>query len=336
MGIDVKSKKFKVIMIVSVSFLSLLIFLIVVVKRFQNKAANEYALSEPDLETYVEKNKESELKTDKFDKSKLTGIFYQERVDSARIADSLEQLRLDSLKYVKDFGDKKIRKTAVRKSTSFKKDTSGYVLNVPTKEKKTYNRGYVPKKKKKTTSTVKPKYDPEVTFFFRTTNKYMAYDHSVSTEKGSKLSPKAKKYQAVIYGDQEVVNGGSVTIKSINDIRLKGKVIPKHSVFFGRATFNANRILVSIHQVVSPIGSFELAMTVYGNDYQKGIFHNFGFMKQQEEGVGGVALESALDFVPGPTGTALKSTKNISKKLLKAHEKPVFLKDGYTVYLKII
>ena len=336
MKIDYKSNKFKVAVAVGISFLVFLIFLIVFFKKYKEKHKDNYSLEEPDLENYALNNKDNEVYQKKFSKTVLTDVFYRKQLDSTLLADSLEQVRLDSMKQAKleqqklqkekiSSDTRSLRKTSVKK----KKDTTGYSLKIPVKDKKK-----VTSYKKKKRSVVRSNYKPDVTFFFRTTDKYTNYVNVSSTEGTKQLSSKSKKYQAIIYGDQEINNGGTVSMKSVNDIRIGKTILPKHTIFFGRAKYVGNRITISIFQAVSQVGNFELKMKVYDNDYQEGIYHNFGYVEEKEKSTAGVALEEATNLIGGTAGTAIKSTTNISKKLLKAHEKSVYLKDGYSVYIK--
>jgi len=335
MKIDYKSNKFKIAVAVGLSFLVFLVFLIVFFKKYKEKYKDSYSLEEPDLEDYAANNKDNEVYQKKFSKTVLTDVFYKKQLDSTRLADSLEQVRLDSIDQAKleqqrlkneklSSNTRSLKKKSVRK----KKDTTSYSLKIPVKDKKrtTY--------KKKKRNIVKSNYKPDVTFFFRTTDKYTNYANVSSIEGNKQLSSKAKKYQAIIYGDQEINNGGTVSMKSVNDIRVGKTILPKHTIFFGRAKYVGNRITISIFQAVSQVGNFELRMAVYDNDYQEGIYHNFGYVEEKEKSTAGIALEEATNLIPGATGKALKSTTNISKKLLKAHEKSVYLKDGYSVYIK--
>ena len=96
------------------------------------------------------------------------------------------------------------------------------------------------------------------------------------------------------------------------------------AIFLGRAKYVENRVHVNIFQAISPIGTYELNMVVFDNDYQEGIFHNFGF--KNENSVSDIAIDEAANIIGGPIGNVVKSSKNISKKLIKAHEKSIYLK----------
>lgn len=144
--------------------------------------------------------------------------------------------------------------------------------------------------------------------------------------------------RAEVYGDQKIPNGGGIIFRNTEEIIVGDIKIPKNSILYGKASYNADRVLIAVSRAKTQAGDELLDLTCFDNDYIEGIF----FKAPRDEAVDKTKDDANEDIseqiknsklIVKGVKTVEKAVKNTADAIKK--DRKLSLEDGYIVYLKI-
>lgn len=144
--------------------------------------------------------------------------------------------------------------------------------------------------------------------------------------------------EAIIAANQTIVNGAVVKFRTVNDIYVNGRLVPKDNIISGIATLEGERLIVEIKSIRSGKNLFGVKLEVYDMDGLPGIYIpgtiNRDVAKESLNNSLSLAdmtsLDPSLKAQATATGVgALKSLISKKSKLVR-----VQVKAGYKVLLK--
>ena len=163
---------------------------------------------------------------------------------------------------------------------------------------------------------------------------------TVSNTISGKSSPIKSKdmIRAEVYGDQKIPNGGGIIFRNTDEININDVKVPKNSILYGKASYNADRVMISVTRAKTQAGDELLDLTCFDNDYIEGIF----FKAPRDEAVDKTTDDANSDIAEQLQNSKLivkgvktveKAVKNTADAIKK--DRKLSLEDGYIVYLKI-
>ena len=144
--------------------------------------------------------------------------------------------------------------------------------------------------------------------------------------------------RAEVYGDQKIPNGGGIIFRNTDEIIINDIKVPKNSILYGKASYNADRVMISVTRAKTQAGDELLDLTCFDNDYIEGIFfkapRDEAIDKTTDDANSDIAeqLQNSKLIVKG-VKTVEKAVKNTADAIKK--DRKLSLEDGYIVYLKI-
>lgn len=154
----------------------------------------------------------------------------------------------------------------------------------------------------------------------------------------SKQSKSKDMIRAEVYGDQKIPNGGGIIFRNTEEIIINDVKVPPNSILYGKASYNADRVMIAVTRAKTQAGDELLDLTCFDNDYIEGIF----FKAPRDEAVDKTKddanediseqLKNSKLIVKG-VKTVEKAVKNTADAIKK--DRKLSLEDGYIVYLKI-
>ena len=143
--------------------------------------------------------------------------------------------------------------------------------------------------------------------------------------------------EAIIAGNQTIVNGAVVKFRLLNEIYINGKLIPKDILVSGIASLDGERLQVEINSIRSGKSIYNVKLEVFDMDGLPGIYIpgtiNRDVAKESLNNSLSLADVSSLDpsFKAQATTTGISALKSLVSK--KAKLIRVQLKAGYKVLL---
>lgn len=143
--------------------------------------------------------------------------------------------------------------------------------------------------------------------------------------------------EAVIAGNQTIVNGAVVKFRLLNEIYINGKLIPKDILVSGIASLDGERLQVEINSIRSGKSIYNVKLEVFDMDGLPGIYIpgtiNRDVAKESLNNSLALADMTSLDpsFKAQATTTGISALKSLVSK--KAKLVRVQLKAGYKVLL---
>jgi conjugative transposon TraM protein len=143
--------------------------------------------------------------------------------------------------------------------------------------------------------------------------------------------------EAVIAGNQTIVNGAVVKFRLLNEIYISGKLIPKDILVSGIASLDGERLQVEINSIRSGKSIYNVKLEVFDMDGLPGIYIpgtiNRDVAKESLNNSLALADMTSLDpsFKAQATTTGISALKSLVSK--KAKLVRVQLKAGYKVLL---
>ncbi|MDY5813704.1 MAG: conjugative transposon protein TraM [Bacteroides sp.] len=144
---------------------------------------------------------------------------------------------------------------------------------------------------------------------------------------------------ASIYGDQTIVSGGTVKLRLVEPLLIRGTEIPKHTIIYGVAQMTANRLKISVTDLrygsyISPV-----SFTVYDVDALEGLNlpNNIKAESAKELGQGVSRVDLPISSLETAVVTdVISSTTQVARQLLgkQIATQKVHLKSNYRLYLK--
>ena len=154
----------------------------------------------------------------------------------------------------------------------------------------------------------------------------------VLSEKRSNVSGEKDYYKVQVYGDQQVQNNTALAVRNTETVYYKNLVIPPNSIFYGRASFNGNRVIVQINRVKMPAGEFPIRFVIQDNDHIEGIYYKSPVDEVVDDAQDGVNTSvnpsKSINLVNSITQNGLSRTKELLQKT-----RTLNLEEGYLLYL---
>ena len=140
-------------------------------------------------------------------------------------------------------------------------------------------------------------------------------------------------FNAVVNGDQKLIGNAILSLRLTEAATVNGHTFPRNTLVYGRASGGmGGRIKVR----VTRIQTVPVVLAVFDNDYQEGIAYLSNepvstALADTRDG----AVDEVLNAIPyGGVASGLADLgKSIVRKSRKA--KPVFLADGYPVFIAL-
>jgi hypothetical protein len=169
----------------------------------------------------------------------------------------------------------------------------------------------------------------------RTPSVYSTYKEELTTTHDNVIL-----FSAKVYGFQKIKTNETVTLRNTEVVVSNGHTIPAGSIFRGVAKMSGNRMSIDITSAVSRDGRYSVKMSIYDNDFVKGIFVK-EVSEATEDNVSS-ATDAAINIATSavPFGSVVKSVgketvKQTQRALEKQNKITITLEDGYDVYLAI-
>ncbi len=164
------------------------------------------------------------------------------------------------------------------------------------------------------------------------TNKfYSAYD-------GQQANQLQTAINAVVYGTQTVVDGSTVKLRLLQDVVMRGIILPKNNFVFGVASLKGERLEIKITSIRHINSLYSVDLSIYDMDGMSGIYIPGAITREVAkqssdlaiQNVGYSNLDASLKAQAATVGVeAVKSLLSKKVKLIK-----VIVKSGYQVLLK--
>ena len=144
--------------------------------------------------------------------------------------------------------------------------------------------------------------------------------------------------EAIIAANQTIVNGAVVKFRTVSDIYINGKLIPKDNLISGIASLDGERLVVEINSIRCGKNLFNVKLEVYDMDGLPGIYIpgtiNRDVAKESLNNSLSLADMTTLDpsFKAQATATGIGAVKSLISKKTKLVR--VQVKAGYKVLLK--
>lgn len=161
--------------------------------------------------------------------------------------------------------------------------------------------------------------------------------YSYSDEKELK-GEEQNAIEAIIANNQTIVNGAVVKFRTINDIFINGKLIPKNTLVSGIAGLEGERLAIEINSIRSGKSLYNVKLEVYDMDGLPGIYIpgtiNREVAKESLNNSLSLADITAIDpsLKAQATATGIGALKSLVSK--KAKLVRVQVKAGYKVLFK--
>lgn len=144
--------------------------------------------------------------------------------------------------------------------------------------------------------------------------------------------------EAVIAANQTIVNGAVVKFRTINDIYVNGRLVPKDNIISGIASLDGERLIVEISSIRSGKNLFNVKLEVYDMDGLPGIYIPGTINRDvaKESANNSLTLMDMGSLDPSlkaqATATGIGALKSLISKKVKLVK--VQVKTGYKVLLK--
>ena len=144
--------------------------------------------------------------------------------------------------------------------------------------------------------------------------------------------------EAVIATNQTIVNGAVVKFRTINDIYVNGRLVPKDNIISGIASLDGERLIVEINSIRSGKNLFNVKLEVYDMDGLPGIYIPGTINRDvaKESANNSLTLMDMGSLDPSlkaqATATGIGAIKSLISKKVKLVK--VQVKAGYKVLLK--
>ncbi len=144
--------------------------------------------------------------------------------------------------------------------------------------------------------------------------------------------------EAIIAANQTIVNGAVVKFRTVSDIYINGKLIPRDNLISGIASLDGERLVVEINSIRCGKNLFNVKLEVYDMDGLPGIYIpgtiNRDVAKESLNNSLSLGDMTTLDpsFKAQATATGIGAVKSLISK--KAKLVRVQVKSGYKVLLK--
>lgn len=144
--------------------------------------------------------------------------------------------------------------------------------------------------------------------------------------------------EAIIAANQTIVNGAVVKFRTVTDIYVNGKLIPKDNLISGIASLDGERLIIEINSIRCGKNLFNVKLEVYDMDGLPGIYIpgtiNRDVAKESLNNSLSLADMTTLDpsFKAQATATGIGAVKSLVSKKTKLIR--VQVKAGYKVLLK--
>lgn len=143
--------------------------------------------------------------------------------------------------------------------------------------------------------------------------------------------------EAVIHDMQELVAGSTVKMRLLNDIRIRGRLIPKDQFIYGVCAINGERLTVEVSSIRTGNSLLPVSLEVYDLDGLPGIYIPGAITRDAAKQASDNALQNiqlmSLDPSIGAQAAAagVEAAKGLFSK--KAKLIKVTVKAGYQVFL---
>ena len=142
-------------------------------------------------------------------------------------------------------------------------------------------------------------------------------------------------FTAQVYGDQKIQNNTALVVRNTEEVNYNDKTIPINSIFFGKATFSGNRVMILLTKVKTPNGEFPVRFSVMDNDRIEGLYYKAPLDEvvdnAQDDANTGVTVSSNYSLINSTTQGALNRTKELLQK-----SRTLTLEEGYLIYIVAI
>ncbi len=147
----------------------------------------------------------------------------------------------------------------------------------------------------------------------------------------SKVNTNYTSFPAVVYGDQNVKDGGSVVLRITEKINYSNVVIPANSILYGRANYSGNRVIITLSKARANNQDIMINFTVNDNDNLPGIEYKAPIdeVKDKASDDGSINIPGNYGQVISKVGEkAYQGAKELVQKSRSLH-----LEDGYSVFV---
>jgi hypothetical protein len=173
----------------------------------------------------------------------------------------------------------------------------------------------------------KKEIDPDLQFSSNdfSTGSRRASNETVKKEPGKVYIP------AVVHQQVTATQGSRVTLRTTEEIKYDGKVIPKNTILYATVRFNDYRVQLSLPPITFRDGSYLLkkVYTYDGNDLEKGLYARELLENEAASETAGEVVDNVNNEIP--SGVVRTATKALAKGRIK--EKSVTLRMNHPVII---
>nr|WP_067054204.1 conjugative transposon protein TraM [Mucilaginibacter sp. L294] len=144
--------------------------------------------------------------------------------------------------------------------------------------------------------------------------------------------------EAVVHEDQTLVNGSTVKLRLLDDINVKGKIVPKDNFIYGTVSLDGERLTVKISSLRYKKSLFPVKLSVFDIDGLDGIYIPGAIARDVAKSSADRSIQtlgiSSFDQSLGAqaAGAGIEAAKSFLSKKIKLIK--VMVKAGYKVLLR--
>jgi conjugative transposon TraM protein len=144
--------------------------------------------------------------------------------------------------------------------------------------------------------------------------------------------------EAVVHEDQTIVNGSTVKLRLLNDINVKGTVIPKDNFIYGTASLEGDRLKVKIGSLRYKKSLYPVQLSIFDIDALDGIYIPGAIAREvakssADQSIQTIGLNSFDQSLGAQAaGAGIEAAKSFFSKKVKLIK--VMVKAGYKVLLR--
>ena len=144
--------------------------------------------------------------------------------------------------------------------------------------------------------------------------------------------------EAVVHDTQTLVNGSTVKLRLISEVRVKDRLLPEGQFIYGTCTISGERLMISVNSIRDESSLLPVALTVHDLDGLEGIYIPGAITRDAAKQASDNALQNmdlmSLDMSLGAqaASTGVEAAKGLFSK--KAKLIKVTVKAGYQVLLR--
>lgn len=140
-----------------------------------------------------------------------------------------------------------------------------------------------------------------------------------------------KAFKGVIHGTQELTSGQIANLRTKEEIRVQGVVIPPNTLISGTVRISSTRVIIDISSVRVRNDIYHISMSVYGSDGQPGLPTSIDV---RDKAINKEITDEAISQVRR-VGVVGSIASSVASAVTKDKQQKVKLIDSQSIYFKV-